>query len=248
MVAVLTIAGIDPTGRAGVAADLRAFCALGVHGALAVTALTAQDDGGVSALSVTDPDLVAGQIAAAAATVAVKAVKTGMLGDARVVAAVGAALAGGRLGPVVVDPVLGASSGGVLLEAAAWPVLVSELLPLATVATPNLPEASLLLGRPVEGRREMPDAAAALAGMGSPAVLLKGGHLQGPDCPDLLWDRGRLTWLEGPRLASRGARGTGCTLSAAIAARLALGDPLPAACRAAKAFVAERITARPAGV
>lgn len=232
MVRVLTIAGSDPTGKAGVAADLRTFASFGIHGAVALTAVTVQDDAGVHLSTVLDPGLVTAQIEAAA-TLPIGAVKTGMLGGSGVVAAVAKAVAACSLGPLVVDPVISASSGGVLLPAEAWPVLVSELLPLAALVTPNLTEAEALLGRPVRRREEMPAAAAELGQTGGCPVLLKGGHLDGADSPDFLWQPSGAVWIEGRRLGGT-ARGTGCVLSAAIAALLGVGEPLERACTAAK--------------
>ena len=235
--AALTVAGSDSWGGAGIQADLRTFAAFGVWGTCAVTAVTAQNHLGVHRATVMDPAMVTAQIDAVAAAVGVKAVKTGMLGDSAVVEAVAAALAGGRLGPVVVDPVQAASQGGSLLDPDALPVLRERLLPVATLVTPNLPEAATLLGRSIKERSEMPEAAAELAALGPAAVLLKGGHLEGGTSPDLLWHDGRAEWLEGDRLATVHTHGTGCTLSAAITAELARGVTLGDACRAAKAYV-----------
>jgi hydroxymethylpyrimidine/phosphomethylpyrimidine kinase len=233
----LTVAGSDSWGGAGVQADLRAFAAFGVWGTCAVTAVTAQNHRGVLAASVVDPALVAAQIDAVAETGAVGAVKTGMLGDASVIEAVAAALERHHLGPLVVDPVQAASQGGRLLDPAALPTLVGRLLPMGAIVTPNLPEAEAILGAAIAGRTEMAAAAAALADLGPAAVLLKGGHLPGPESPDLLWQDGVVTWLEGGRIPAAHSHGTGCTLSAAIAAGLARGMSLLGACRSAKDYV-----------
>ena len=235
--AALTIAGSDSWGGAGMEADLRAFSAFGVWGSAAVTAVTAQNHRGVLAAQLVEPRLIEAQIDAVAETGAVRAVKTGMLGDARVIEAVASSLGRHRLGPLVVDPVQAASQGGSLLDPAALPVLVKKLLPMCTVLTPNLPEAESLLGRRILHRTEMPAAAAALAALGPDAVLLKGGHLVGDESPDLLWHRGAPMWFEGGRIAAAHSHGTGCTLSAAIAAMLARGADLPEACVAAKEYV-----------
>lgn len=235
--AALTIAGSDSWGGAGIEADLRAFAAFGVWGTAAVTAVTAQNRRGVLAAALVDPELVGAQIDAVAETGMVRAVKTGMLGDARVIDAVATALERHDLGPVVVDPVQAASQGGSLLDPAALPVLVERLLPMCAVLTPNLPEAEALLGTRIAHRDEMPSAAAALVGLGPTAVLLKGGHLAGAESPDLLWLDGGGTWLEGSRIPAAHSHGTGCTLSAAIAAELARGRPVPEACRRAKDYV-----------
>lgn len=235
--AALTVAGSDSWGGAGMEADLRTFAAFGVWGSAAVTAVTAQNHRGVLAASLVEPELVQAQIDAVAETGSVRAVKTGMLGDARVIEAVAAALERHRLGPLVVDPVQAASQGGSLLDPAALPVLVKRLLPICTLVTPNLPEAEALLGTPVRERAEMPAAAAALVALGPAAVLLKGGHLAGGESPDLLWVEGRPVWLEGDRIPAAHSHGTGCTLSAAVAAQLARGEDLVDACRSAKAYV-----------
>lgn len=241
--AALTIAGSDSWGGAGMEADLRAFAAFGVWGSAAVTAVTAQNHRGVLAAQLVDPGMVQAQIDAVAETGAVRAVKTGMLGDARVIEAVAAALERHRLGPLVVDPVQAASQGGSLLDPAALPVLVEKLLPICTVVTPNLPEAESLLGTRILDRAEMPAAAAALASLGPEAVLLKGGHLAGDESPDLLWHRGEATWLEGGRIPAAHSHGTGCTLSAALAAGLARGAGLVEACHAAKDYVRSALEA-----
>lgn len=233
----LTIAGSDSWGGAGIQADLRAFAAFGVWGTAAVTAVTAQNHRGVLAARILDPEMVEAQIEAVAETESIGAVKTGMLGNASVIEVVAGAIERLGLGPVVVDPVQAASQGGRLLDPAALPVLVERLLPLCAVLTPNLPEAEALLGTRIRSRAEMPGAAAALALLGPGAVLLKGGHLDGPDSPDLLWQAGQTTWLEGERIAASHSHGTGCTLSAAVAAELARGADLVSACRAAKELV-----------
>lgn len=235
--AALTVAGSDSWGGAGLEADLRTFAAFGVWGTVAVTAVTAQNHRGVLAAHLVAPDLVAAQIDAVAETGMVRAVKTGMLGDAGVIEAVAASLERHRFGPLVVDPVQAASQGGSLLDPAALPVMVRRLLPMCTMVTPNLPEAEALLGRRITRRAEMPAAAAALAEMGPEAVLLKGGHLPGATSPDLLWFEGEPTWLEGDRIAAAHSHGTGCTLSAALAAELARGSSVPEACRRAKDYV-----------
>lgn len=239
----LTIAGSDSWGGAGIQADLRAFAAMGVWGTSAVTAVTAQNHRGVLAARVLDPDLVRAQIDAVAESEDVGAVKTGMLGHAAVIEAVAAALERHRLGPLVVDPVQAASQGGRLLDPNAVPVLVELLLPLCTLLTPNLPEAEALIGSCIRDRSEMPAAAAELARLGPGAVLLKGGHLAGPDSPDLLWRDGAALWLEGERIAAAHTHGTGCTLSAAITAGLARGLDLVEACQAAKSYVRDALEA-----
>ena len=237
--AALTVAGSDSWGGAGIEADLRAFAAMGVWGSAALTAVTAQNHRGVLSASLIDPAMVGAQIDAVAETGAVRAVKTGMLGAGPVIEAVADALARHDLGPLVVDPVQAAAQGGRLLDPEALPVLVARLFPLAALVTPNLPEAEALLGRPIRGRSEIEEAAADLGAMGPAAVLLKGGHLDGDECPDLLWSAGSRVWLEGRRIPATFSHGTGCTLSAAIAAELARGTEVENACRRAKTYVRE---------
>lgn len=234
----LTIAGSDSGGGAGIQADLKTFSALGVYGCSVITALTAQNTTGVQGIFPVEPGFVRRQIDSVFADLRVDAVKIGMLGGAAVIEAVAEALAYWRPPLVVLDPVMVAKGGDRLLEEGAIRALRERLLPLATLITPNLPEAAALLGEaPVRERRAMPRVAARLQGLGVPNVLLKGGHLQGPDCPDLLLHGGELVWLEGRRVATRHTHGTGCTLASAIAALSARGRPLPAACHDAKRWL-----------
>lgn len=239
----LTVAGSDSGGGAGIEADLKAFAAFGVWGTAALTAVTAQNHRGVLASVVMDPEMVTAQMEAVAEMAPVGAWKTGMLGHAAVIDAVAAAAERLTLGPLVVDPVQAASRGGSLLEEGAVPVLAERLLPLCSVFTPNLPEAEAFLGARITGRADMHDAAAALGRMGPRCVILKGGHLEGPDAPDLVWTRSGITWLEGPRLPAAHSHGTGCTLSAALAAGLARGVPALDACRAARQYVRHALAA-----
>lgn len=239
----LTIAGSDSSGGAGVVADLKVFEALGVWGTVAVAAVTAQNSLGVSATHLVPPEVIEAQVAAVAGDVTVAAAKTGMLGAAAGVAAAAAALAQGGITRVVVDPVLRSSHGEALLADDALDVLRRQLLPLATVVTPNLPEASALVGRPVANRRDMSAAAQELMDMGPSLVMLKGGHLEGESAPDLIWDADGPQWLDAPRLAAEHTHGTGCVLSASICAYLALGESPVAACRRAKRFVTAAIEA-----
>jgi hydroxymethylpyrimidine/phosphomethylpyrimidine kinase len=237
----LTVAGSDSSGGAGVQADLKTFGALGVWGVCAITAVTAQNSGGVVAVHLLPGSMVKAQIDAVVADSIPGAVKTGMLGSRGIVEAVAAAISDGHLSPVVVDPVVAASQGGRLLDPDALAVMKELLLPLCAVLTPNIPEAELLLGRSVSEVEQMPDAAAALSEYGPRAVLLKGGHLGGERSPDLLWCEGEATWLDGPRIGTAATHGTGCTLSAALTAYLATGLPLQEACEKAKAFVTAAI-------
>lgn len=240
---ILSIAGSDPSGGAGIQADLKAIAANGAYGMAAITGLTAQNTQGVQAVSLTDPEMVAAQIAAIRADIRVDAVKIGMLGSAGIVAAVAGALEG-LAAPVVLDPVMVAKGGDRLLAAAAVTALREVLLPRATVITPNLPEAADLLGES-EARdpAAMARQARALAGLGADAVLLKGGHLETGDSRDLLFHQGRAMWLSAPRHATRNTHGTGCTLSAALATRLGQGVPLERAAEAAKAYITRAIAA-----
>ena len=241
---VLSIAGSDPSGGAGIQADLKAFSANGVYGMAVVTALTAQNTQGVSGVELVPPDFVAKQIDAIFADIRVDAVKIGMVATAGIAKAIAAALERHRPTHVVLDPVMIAKGGDRLLAEEAVDALRSELLPLSTMVTPNIPEAAVLLGdAEVTGRDEMAEAARRLTALGCGAVLVKGGHLSAEDSPDVLFADGRAIWFEGRRLATANTHGTGCTLSSAVAAQLAVtGDPV-AAVRRAKAYVAEAIAA-----
>lgn len=239
----LTIAGTDSGGGAGITADLKTFEAHGVWGACAVVAVTAQNTIGVHAFETLPPELVRAQILAVAGDLGVAAAKTGMLASAELVRTVASAVAEAGIAPLVVDPVFVSKHGDTLLADDAVQALLDDLLPLATVVTPNLPEASRLVGVEVADREGMVLAAERLAATGVQVVMVKGGHLEGDRSPDLVHAGGRAIWLEGPRLPGRHTHGTGCTLSAAIAAELARGmDPVDA-CVAAKRFVERAITA-----
>jgi len=235
----LTIAGSDSSGGAGIQADLKTFTALGVYGASVITALTAQNTRGVSAIHPVPAAFVSQQIDAVATDLKVRAVKTGMLNGADVVRAVAESVRRHKLYPLVVDPVMVATSGDVLLQPDAVEAVRTELLPLAAVVTPNLPEAAHLLGCPLaRDEAEMEAQALALLAMGPGAVLLKGGHGEGAEAVDILVQRGGAPLrLAMARIDTPNTHGTGCTLSAAIAARLALGDSLEAAVWEAKRFV-----------
>ena len=233
---LLTIAGSDSGGGAGIQADLKTFAAHGAFGMSAITALTAQNTLGVRAVYGVPPEFVAAQIDAVFEDIGVDALKIGMLAGTGIVAAVAGRLRVHAGPPVVLDPVMAAASGDPLLEPEAVAAIRDLLLPLATVITPNLPEADRLAGHPapdLEARREL----ARELGRRAPAVLLKGAHAPGDEIVDLLWDGRELYSFAHPRLATRGGHGTGCTLSAAIAARLATGTPLAEACRGAIAWL-----------
>lgn len=219
----LTIAGSDSGGGAGVQADLKTFSAFGVYGMSAVTAVTVQNTLGVSGVLPVPPQVVAGQMDAVLSDIGAGAAKTGMLGSAPVIEAIAARLKAHRVEKLVVDPVMYAKSGHALLEPAATGALARRLLPLALVVTPNAPEAGRLSGVEVRDGASARRAASAIRAMGPRYVLVKGGHLDGPVCEDLLYDGRVFTVFRSPRVATRNTHGTGCTLSAAIAAGLACG-------------------------
>lgn len=238
---VLTIAGSDSGGGAGIQADLKTFAAFGVYGTSAITAVTAQSTVGVTAILSVAADMVTAQIEAVAGDIAIHATKTGMLGTAAVVEAVAAAIGELDLPLVVVDPVMLAKSGDRLLDEDGVRALRSELLPRARVVTPNLPEAEALTGRAVGTLAEAREAAKRIQGLGPSAVIVKGGHGSGDVLVDLLLDGDRFVEFPTPRLRTTNTHGTGCTFASAIAACLALGDPLDRATARAQAFVAGAI-------
>jgi hydroxymethylpyrimidine/phosphomethylpyrimidine kinase len=235
----LTIAGSDPSGGAGIQADLKTFTVLGVYGAGVITALTAQSTRGVDGIFPVPAAFVARQIASVAGDLRIAAVKTGMLNDAATVRAVADAVRTHALGPLVVDPVMVATSGDLLMAEGMVAALRETLLPLADLLTPNLPEAARLLDcAPAADEAEMAAQAKALVALGCKAVVLKGGHSEGTEAVDIFLARGGETArLALPRVATRNTHGTGCTFSAAIAANLARGQPLSEAVAAAKRFV-----------
>ena len=238
----LTIAGSDSGGNAGVQADLRAFHAFGLHGCTVVTALTAQNPRGVRAVHVPPPAFVAEQLDAVFEMYGVKALKTGMLATAGVIEAVAEKLARKPRVKKVVDPVMVATSGAKLLADDAAEALAERLLPLATVITPNLPEAEALLGDAIETAAEARLAAKTLAKRFRCAVLIKGGHSAGGAAEDVLCDGRSVRTLSCPRIARPvSTHGTGCTLAASVAAGLALGAPLASAVENAKIYVYEAI-------
>ncbi len=235
---LLSIAGSDSGGGAGIQADLKTFSALGCFGMTAITALTAQNTLGVRAIHAVPLQMLADQVDAVVEDIGVDAVKIGMLHSADPVRTVAAALQRHGLRKVVLDPVMIATSGAKLIDDAAIEVLVRELFPLATVVTPNLDEAALLVGRPLQSEADMEAAARELVERGANAVLLKGGHLPGDTVSDLLLVRGAApAWMRAPRIASPNTHGTGCTLSSAIASFLALGNELSIAVDNARGFV-----------
>jgi hydroxymethylpyrimidine/phosphomethylpyrimidine kinase len=241
---VLSIAGSDPSGGAGIQADLKAFAARGVYGMAVLTALTAQNTRGVTGVHMVPAGFVADQIRAVFADVRVDAVKIGMIADAGIAAAIAEALAPHRDVPVVVDPVMIAKGGARLLVPEAVDALKGLLLPRASLITPNLPEAAALLGEAeAESREAMADQALRLRALGPAAVLVKGGHLGGSQSPDLLVSAAGQTWLEGDRVETESTHGTGCTLSSAIAAELAKGATIEEAAATAKHYLVGAIRA-----
>ena len=241
---VLTIAGSDSGGGAGIQADLKTFAALGCYGMTAITALTAQNTVGVQGIHAVPPAFLRSQLQSVIEDIGVDAVKIGMLHEPGVVEVVAWAIQHYQLQRVVLDPVMVATSGDRLIADATVRVLVDQLFPLATVITPNLDEASLLLGRPIAAVSDLSGAAQALLSQGARAVLLKGGHLPGDQVVDVLARPGHVdVVLASSRMASRNSHGTGCTLSSAIAAHLALGEPLERAVRAAREYILGAIQA-----
>ena len=235
----LTIAGSDSSGGAGIQADLKTFTVLGVYGASALTALTAQNTRGVAAIHAVPPRFVVQQIDAVAEDLKVSATKTGMLNDRSTVLAVAEAVRRHDLHPLVVDPVMVATSGDLLLEPDAVAAVRDVLLPLADVVTPNLAEAARLLSTsPAKSEAEMEAQARALLTLGAKAVLIKGGHGEGAEAVDILVAvKAAPQRIAAPRVATHNTHGTGCTLSAAIAAYLASGAPLVEAVTRGKKFV-----------
>jgi hydroxymethylpyrimidine/phosphomethylpyrimidine kinase len=240
----VTIAGSDSGGGAGIQADLKTFSALGVYGASVITALTAQNTKGVSAIHDVPASFVAEEIDAVFSDLDVGAVKIGMLSQAPVIEAVAAGLARWKQHNIVVDPVMIATSGDRLLAPDAVDVLKRVLIPGALIVTPNLPEAAALLDAPLARTElDMRKQAERLLALGAGAVLIKGGHAEGAESVDLLVEPTAFTRLAADRIATKNTHGTGCTLSSAIAAGLAKGNGLAVAVRAAKAYVTDALAA-----
>lgn len=234
----LTIAGSDPSGGAGIQADLKTFTALGVYGASVITALTAQNTVGVTGVYKIPASFIAEQFDAVTSDLRVSAVKTGMLADVETVTLIAQLLANRKPAHLVVDPVMVATSGDRLIDADAVAAVRTALLPLADVITPNLPEAAALLETGLAGTdEEMLSQARQLLALGCKAVLLKGGHGSGPEAVDILVTPSRAIRLSRPRIVTRNTHGTGCTLAAAIAAGLAQRHSLETAVEKAKDFV-----------
>ncbi|HLZ25952.1 MAG TPA: bifunctional hydroxymethylpyrimidine kinase/phosphomethylpyrimidine kinase [Chloroflexota bacterium] len=240
----LTIAGSDSGGGAGIQADLKTFLALGVFGTSAVTVVTAQNTLGVRSVHEIPTAIVADQIDAVFEDIGVDAAKTGMLSSAAIVVTVAERIRHWRIERLVVDPVMVATSGDRLLKADAVQAIIRELLPLALVLTPNLPEAEVLVGRQLTTDAEIRQAAREIVGMGARNVIMKGGHRQG-DAIDLLFDGHTFHTFAAERIDTPNTHGTGCTLSAAIAAGLARGMDLLDAVGAGKRYVTEAIRHAP---
>ena len=237
---VLTIAGSDSGAGAGIQTDLKTFAALGVYGTSAITAVTAQNTRGVKKIFPLPPAIVAAQIDAVAQDIGADAVKTGMLCDAAIVRLVAAKIRAHRLRNLVVDPVMAAKSGNLLLRKDALAALKKKLIPLAAVVTPNVPEAAALTG--VRGTRvgDLQEAARRIVAMGAKSVVIKGGHRKGP-ATDLFYDGRKFREFSAARIRTRNTHGTGCTFAAAIAANLAKGETLEEAVRLAKKYLTRAI-------
>src|SRR5262245_14508549 len=236
----LTIAGSDSGGGAGIQADLKTFSAFRVFGMSVITAVTAQNSVGVQGVENLPPAFVELQLRSVLSDFGADAAKCGMLSTAPIIEAVAAALAEHPVDKLVVDPVMVPKSGDALLQPAARQALIDRIVPLATVVTPNLPEAESLAGMPVKSRPDMEEAARRIHRLGPRYVLVKGGHLEG-DAVDLLYNGKAVTAFNAPRIESSNTHGTGCTLSAAIAAGLARGQAMGDAIRDAKAYVTRAI-------
>ena len=236
----LTIAGSDSGAGAGIQADLKTFAALGVYGTSAITAITAQNTIGVTAVLAVNAKLVGAQIDAIIADIGAHAVKTGMLANAAIIGLVANKIRQHRLMNIVVDPVMVATSGDLLIEKSAVAALRSKLVPLAGVVTPNIPEAEVLTGMKLRSLDEIREAAKRIVQMGAKTVLIKGGHLKGP-AMDIFYDGKNFTALKAPRIRTKNIHGTGCTLSAAIAANLAKGQKIETAVTNAKRYITDAL-------
>ena len=236
----LTIAGSDSGAGAGIQADLKTFAAHGVYGTSAITAITAQNTIGVTAVLAVNVKLVGAQIDAIIADIGAHAVKTGMLANAAIIDLVANKIRQHRLKNIVVDPVMVATSGDLLIEKSAVAALRSKLVPLAGVVTPNIPEAEVLTGMKLRSADEIREAAKRIVQMGAKTVLIKGGHLKGP-AMDIFYDGKNFTALKAPRIRTKNTHGTGCTLSAAIAANLAKGQQIETAVTNAKRYITDAL-------
>ena len=243
MQTVLTIAGSDCSGGAGIQADLKTFTAHKVYGMSVITALTAQNTLGVAAIHQVEAEFIAQQLDAVFQDIRPLAVKVGMVANADIIKTIAAKLREYQARQIVADPVMVATSGSKLLSDDAVQTLLDELLPLSELITPNLREAEVLWGQPISTKQQMEAAAAAIYNQVGANVLLKGGHLE--SCADdLLYNGSNFTWYNGPRIANNNTHGTGCTLSAAIAANLALGHSLEESIALAKDYISGAIGAQ----
>jgi hydroxymethylpyrimidine/phosphomethylpyrimidine kinase len=233
----LTIAGSDSGGGAGIQADLKTFTAFEVYGLSVLTAVTAQNTLGVHGVQVLPPDFVALQIRAVLSDIGADAAKTGMLATGEIVAVVAREVKAFQLTNLVVDPVMVSATGHPLLDEDAVEAMKALLFPLAKVVTPNLDEAAILWGEKIEDVSGMQEAARAIKALGPQYVLVKGGHLRGPTVSDVLFDGTRVEIWESPKIPTENTHGSGCTLSAAIAAGLAKGQPVKAAVEAARRYI-----------
>ncbi|PHS23116.1 MAG: bifunctional hydroxymethylpyrimidine kinase/phosphomethylpyrimidine kinase [Robiginitomaculum sp.] len=235
-VRILSIAGSDSSGGAGIQADIKTICALGGYATTAITAITAQNTQGVAAVQMVPPDMVRAQIRAVLDDIGVDVIKIGMIGTGAITAAIADEIKALTM-PIILDPVMVATSGATLLDKDAQDILRCDLLPLASVLTPNLPEAEALSGHSITSLDDVRSAAQTLLSMGPKAVLIKGGHGDGDTLIDfLLWEKGEAV-LEGKRIKTTSTHGTGCTLSSALAVFLAQGLSLVDAVRRARKYV-----------
>ena len=237
----LTIAGSDSGGGAGIQADLKTFCAFGVYGMSSITSITAQNTKGVEAIFDLPPSLVAKQIECVVSDIGVDAAKTGMLSNSSIIEVVAQEIKKFNIEKLVVDPVMVSKSGALLLQRDAVDTLVGELFPLSFLITPNLPEASFLVGEEIKNVSDMERACVSLKKWGPRYVLLKGGHLPGEEIVDILFDGEKFTLFPAPRVATKNTHGTGCTYSAAICALLSLGYPITEAVKVAREYMSEVI-------
>ena len=241
---ILTIAGSDSGGGAGIQADLKTILALGGYGMSAITAITAQNTRGVSAIQILPPAMIRAQIHDVLSDIGADAIKIGMVGSADSVEAIASAIAD-FTGPIIVDPVMVATSGAQLGSDAATAQIIARLIPRAFLVTPNLPEAEILAGMAIADRAAMAKAAENILALGAHAVLLKGGHLPGPIVADLLLDKNGTHWFESARIETRHTHGTGCTLASAVATGLGQGQTLQTAISQARDYVLRAIATAP---
>jgi hydroxymethylpyrimidine/phosphomethylpyrimidine kinase len=243
---VLTIAGSDGSGGAGIQADIKTITALHCYGLSVITAVTAQNTTGVTNIHQLSEKCVTGQFRAIAADITIDAVKIGMLGSAGIIKTVAMLLRELQYRPpIILDTVLGSSGGTTLLPFEALPVMIEELFPLAALITPNLPETAMLLGmkQPPATKEEIEEASAMLLKSGANSVLVKGGHGEGNECHDCLLCNDRFYWFNSKKVITANTHGTGCTLSSAIASFMARGEPVVDAVEMAKAYVVAAIEA-----